>query len=651
MADTDTSANSQIKVHWKDRFASVKLLMACISFIGITQGMYNSYLIAATSTLERRFAYDAKLTGFILIADNISQLFISPVIGFLGRSFNKAKLMAIGMIFVSCSCLMTALPYLIYGENQLLTRNHERDDSSSFRALDDNVEYCSATGLSQEDCSPTGKDNHSTLWQAYFIIWMASFLNGIGYTVFYVLGLPYIDDNVNKKKAPLYFSMIACLRMLGPSAGYMLSGYCLGFYENPSVKPDIDPTDPRWIGAWWLGFLFIGVLIFISALPLFILPAQIRKKTEAELAKEATEKETEAQLGVFQTFKLSCQRLASNKFLLYDTISRLFAYLGFGGYYVTKPKYIESQYSQSARAASVLTGGYYIVAMAIGIMAGGIILTIFRPGPRKVCAFIMVVGIFSWLGLTSGLFLGCPSKTFFAPEHITSNQDLQKQGPVCNNNCACTTRVFQPVCGQDGVTNYFSPCFAGCKDAIYNANNTKIVGYSGCTCEKGQSNGTVTSGYCDGNCGDNLKYYLLAISAGKLIGAMGFSGNVLVRLRCVEERDKSLAIGLTKTILALLGSIPYPLIFGWIVDKACLIWETSCGNKGNCWFYDQEKFRNYLHWTSISFLVAATFFDIFVIYYAKDLKDMYKDDEEDAKDDKKKNNNVERERSGKDKAD
>ena len=31
----------------------------------------------------------------------------------------------------------------------------------------------------------------------------------------------------------------------------------------------------------------------------------------------------------------------------------------------------------------------------------------------------------------------------------------------CSMNCSCTYTVFEPVCGNDGVT-YFSPCRAGC---------------------------------------------------------------------------------------------------------------------------------------------------------------------------------------------
>lgn len=35
----------------------------------------------------------------------------------------------------------------------------------------------------------------------------------------------------------------------------------------------------------------------------------------------------------------------------------------------------------------------------------------------------------------------------------------------CNANCNCMRSRYYPVCGRDGV-QYFSPCFAGCKNSV-----------------------------------------------------------------------------------------------------------------------------------------------------------------------------------------
>ncbi|CAA9995475.1 unnamed protein product, partial [Nesidiocoris tenuis] len=32
--------------------------------------------------------------------------------------------------------------------------------------------------------------------------------------------------------------------------------------------------------------------------------------------------------------------------------------------------------------------------------------------------------------------------------------------------------------------------------------------------------------------------------------------------------------------------------------SACIIWDSSCGKKGNCWFYDKHAFRKNLNLTA-----------------------------------------------------
>ena len=54
---------------------------------------------------------------------------------------------------------------------------------------------------------------------------------------------------------------------------------------------------------------------------------------------------------------------------------------------------------------------------------------------------------------------------------------LRKQlDSSCNVNCGCSKRVLQPVCSPDGVTNYFSPCFAGCsRSSLLNSTVINLV--------------------------------------------------------------------------------------------------------------------------------------------------------------------------------
>lgn len=41
--------------------------------------------------------------------------------------------------------------------------------------------------------------------------------------------------------------------MIGPALGFLLGALCTRVYINPLTDPGYDSTDPRWVGAWWLG--------------------------------------------------------------------------------------------------------------------------------------------------------------------------------------------------------------------------------------------------------------------------------------------------------------------------------------------------------------------------------------------------------------
>lgn len=63
-----------------------------------------------------------------------------------------------------------------------------------------------------------------------------------------------------------YIGLSYFLRMLGPALGYTLASYCLQLYIAPSLTPTINNIDPRWLGAWWLGWIVLGALMTVSAL-------------------------------------------------------------------------------------------------------------------------------------------------------------------------------------------------------------------------------------------------------------------------------------------------------------------------------------------------------------------------------------------------
>ena len=91
-------------------------------------------------------------------------------------------------------------------------------------------------------------------------------------------------------------------------------------------------------------------------------------------------------------------------------------------------------------------------------------------------------------------------------------------------------------------------------------------------------------------------------------------------IRCVDIRDKSLAIGINVIFCALFAFLPSPLVYGKIIDGACSLWQTLCGDDtGNCVTYDLVQFRTRFMFTTSVFMSLGVISDILVWYESKDL--------------------------------
>lgn len=65
------------------------------------------------------------------------------------------------------------------------------------------------------------------------------------------------------------------MRLLGPAAGYALASYCLKIYISPELTPVITNKDPRWLGAWWMGWIVFATLLFITSITTMMFPKEL----------------------------------------------------------------------------------------------------------------------------------------------------------------------------------------------------------------------------------------------------------------------------------------------------------------------------------------------------------------------------------------
>lgn len=101
------------------------------------------------------------------------------------------------------------------------------------------------------------------------------------------------------------------------------------------------------------------------------------------------------------------KRFVTNPVVMLCLIGNIFRYIGMGGFFMFKSKYIESQFRQSSSAASFITGSASFFPMAIGIILGGSIISFLKPRPRIIFTLVFLVESVSLFTVGSGLFLGC----------------------------------------------------------------------------------------------------------------------------------------------------------------------------------------------------------------------------------------------------
>ena len=149
--------------------------------------------------------------------------------GYYGVRYNRSRFVGLGEMLLGISCIGTAIPYFIYGPMDL-TSNVASLVSTSLASSNNTLgQMCPADSVDLQCFDNQG----ATVWPAVIILFWASFFRGAGFTVFFVIAMPYLDDNVSKAKSPMFLGIMQAILLLGPATGFMVSAYFLNLYEDP----------------------------------------------------------------------------------------------------------------------------------------------------------------------------------------------------------------------------------------------------------------------------------------------------------------------------------------------------------------------------------------------------------------------------------
>uniref|UniRef100_V5GT37 Solute carrier organic anion transporter family member n=2 Tax=Ixodes ricinus TaxID=34613 RepID=V5GT37_IXORI len=599
---------------WLQTFASPHSLFVFFNFLGISQGAYKSYTVGTLSTLERRFGLSTGSIAIILVAESISPVFLDVFMGYIAGWMSRPKMLSLGMMVVSASSILVTLPYAMYGPaTTLLAKGVDGFEDAG------KLEFC---GSRPPDLPCSASDSTGVTTSLPFaILFVASFMNGIGQSVLHVVGNSYMDDSIKKKNSPMYFGASYSVRSIGPALGFLGAGLCLSLYEDPFYEPDIDPADPRWIGCWWLGYLVCGCVMALASLPVLLFP----KVMPSRLADPPQANKKGVESTHLKEITKCVRRLLGRRVYVLQVLASIFMVSGFNGFSTFSAKYMETQFRTSASKASTFAGLVSTSFFIVSYFVSGWVIHRTRPTPRVIGSYNVTVKVVLIAGFLVAMFIKCD---FGLMPGVTVSKDGLDLVNSCNRGCDCTSRAYQPVCEQIGGTLYFSPCFAGCPRPTQEdtSNLTKL---ENCRClklvEDGEFfSGSVFSGFCKSTCVMFVQYVII-VSLAQFVGASASVGNTIIMLRSVSPSDKSMALGFANCMANLLAYIPFPLLYGAAMDGSCLVWESKCQTRGNCWLYDLDKLRYSYFGTSITFLSLAVVFATGVAFVASDIRDFYDD--------------------------
>lgn len=101
---------------------------------------------------------------------------------------------------------------------------------------------------------------------------------------------------IASKLHPLSSGLSYFMRMLGPAMGYALASFCLRMYISPTLTPIITNNDPRWLGAWWLGWIILGITLFVSSIFLTMFPKELPRAAARRMLKKEKQKKNNKDL-------------------------------------------------------------------------------------------------------------------------------------------------------------------------------------------------------------------------------------------------------------------------------------------------------------------------------------------------------------------
>ncbi|XP_068416771.1 solute carrier organic anion transporter family member 1A2 isoform X3 [Eschrichtius robustus] len=518
------------------------MFLLAITCAYVSKTLSGSYMNSMLTQIERQFNIPTSLVGFINGSFEIGNLLLIIFVSYFGTKLHRPIMIGVGCVVMGLGCFLQSLPHFLMDryEHESTVSVSGNLSSNSFLCMENGTQIFKPT----EDPSECVKEVKSLMW-VYVLV--GNIIRGIGETPIMPLGISYIEDFAKSENSPLYIGFIETGAIIGPLIGLSLASFCANVYvDTGSVNTDdltITPTDTRWVGAWWFGFLVCAGVNVFTAIPFFVLPKTLPKEGLEDIAEivknDKEEKQSEVRkkrAGITKDFLPFMKSLLCNPVYMLFILISVLQFNAFVNMISFMPKYLEQHYGKSASDAIFLIGIYNLPPICIGYIVGGLIMKKFK------ITVIQAAHIGCWLSLIEYLLyflcflMICDNSSVagITTSYEGVQQDLHVGNVIladCNMDCNCPTKIWDPVCGNDGLS-YMSACLAGCETSSGTGIN---MVFQNCSCIQTPGNSSAVLGLCDKgqDCSMMLQYFLILSVVSSFIYSLSAIPGYMVLLRYV----------------------------------------------------------------------------------------------------------------------